>query len=321
MALLLLIAWAVAPQALDLPLLLARLGTVRPLPLALAIALQATRYLGTGFLMSLFSACLGVHAPRMVASQVAVASSAAARVVPVAGAGGVAVRYAFLRRCGLGEAAIGGYFLLQNVLGTATLLIVFVIALAFGGSGAGATSPVPGLLSIVAFAAGYGWLRTHPDSAARTGRAIGQRADAFAARLNRQPRLEAKLARASESLVSGLTMGGAGPWRFAEAFLYSSWTIVGDIASLHVCGIALGAAISPAATVVAYGFSSFAASAMAMPAGLGVTEGALTAVYAGFGEPIDLAVSRVILFRLISFWLPIALGLLAGLDLKRRGKL
>ena len=109
-------AWALAPQALDLPLLLDRFASARPGPLLLVVALQALRYFGTGLLMSLFARSLGFRAAPLTASLVALASGAASKLVPVAGAGGIAVRCAYLKRCGVDDAAIGGYFVLQNVL-------------------------------------------------------------------------------------------------------------------------------------------------------------------------------------------------------------
>jgi uncharacterized protein (TIRG00374 family) len=318
---LLVAVWALAPQALDLPKLVARFRTARPLPVLIVAVLQACRYLGAGLLMCLFARALGFGASPLAASEVALASGAAAKLIPVAGAGGIAVRFAYLKRCGVGEAAIGGYFLLQNVLGTAVLVTLFAASVV--GSGRAGPHQVqyvaPALLTLVAFATLIVWLRRRPGDARRAGRALGRAGDALARRLGKQWHLEQRFDAGGDSLCQALTLGNTSPWRLAEATFYASWTIVGDIASLYVAGLALGLNAGVGATVVAYSIASFAATAVAMPAGLGVTEGAMAAVLAGYGMPLDAAVSQVLLYRALSFWLPIVLGLLSAWRLRRKG--
>ncbi|MHB0877983.1 MAG: lysylphosphatidylglycerol synthase transmembrane domain-containing protein, partial [Anaerolineae bacterium] len=130
-----------------------------------------------------------------------------------------------------------------------------------------------------------------------------------------------RLDEGGDSLGRALTLGGTSPWRLAEALFYSSWTIAGDIASLHLVGLALGLSPGVGETVIAYSVASFAATAVAMPAGLGITEGTIAAVLAGYGVPLDAAVGQVLLYRALSFWLPILLGLLAAWRLRRQGTL
>lgn len=324
LALLLVALWALAPQAAEIPRVAGHFRNARPLPLLLALLMQVARYLGAGLLISLCARSAGKTAPALVSASAALASGAAARIVPVGGAGGLAVRYSFLKRRGLDEASIGGYFVLQNVLGTATLVIVFAASLLYtrlsGGGSAGLAAVVPALATIAGFVALYLWLSRRPADAARAGAAAGRIVEALAARLLRRAlACERSFAGAVTSLAHTLTFGGGGPARLALALFYSSWTIVGDIASLHFATIAVGSTATVATTVVAYALSSFAASAAAMPAGLGVTEGALVATYAGAGASLDLALSQVLLFRALSFWLPLPLGGLAGWWLRRRG--
>lgn len=322
LVLLLLVVWALAPQALDLPRLVQRFRSSRPLPLLLIVVLQGLRYLGSGLLMSLFARCLGFRAASLVASEVALASGAASKLVPVAGAGGIAVRFAYLKQCGIGDAAIGGYFVLQNVLGTAVLVTLFVASAAAGGAGGSQLRYVaPALATLVAFTGLIAWMRRRPGDARRIGAALGRAADRLAARLGKQWHLERRFDGGGDSLGQALTLGNTPPWRLAEALFYSSWTIAGDIASLYVAGLALGLDAGVGANVVAFTAASFAASAMAMPAGLGVTEGTMAAVLAGYGLPLDAAVSQVLLYRALSFWLPILLGLLATWRLRRHGVL
>jgi uncharacterized membrane protein YbhN (UPF0104 family) len=70
--------------------------------------------------------------------------------------------------------------------------------------------------------------------------------------------------------------------------------------------------------LVAFMLGSAAGSSVPVPAGLGSTEAALVAVLVGVGEPAAHAVQVVMVFRLITFWTPAAVGVLAGRYLYRR---
>ena len=49
-----------------------------------------------------------------------------------------------------------------------------------------------------------------------------------------------------------------------------------------------------------------------MPGGLGVTEGALAVILAAYGFPVATTIAPVLVFRIVSYWLPAGLGFLAG---------
>jgi uncharacterized membrane protein YbhN (UPF0104 family) len=73
-----------------------------------------------------------------------------------------------------------------------------------------------------------------------------------------------------------------------------------------------------AALVVAFMLGAAAGSAVPVPAGLGSTEAALAAVVVGAALPAAHAVEVVLVFRLITFWLPAVAGVLATRTLYRR---
>jgi uncharacterized membrane protein YbhN (UPF0104 family) len=77
-------------------------------------------------------------------------------------------------------------------------------------------------------------------------------------------------------------------------------------------------AASVAVVLIAYMLGSAAGSTVPVPAGLGSTEGALVAVLMSVGEPAAHAVQVVMIFRLITFWSPAAVGVLATRALRRR---
>ena len=315
--------WFLAPQALDLRRLAGYVAEAAPVPILAAILCQAPRYLGAGFLMSLCTRQLATPAPRWQSAEVALASGAASRLLPVAGAGGIAVRFAYLKRCGLAEPAIAGYFLLQNLLGTASLLLLSLMALAYQRlSGSAALLPaetlLPSLGVVLAAMFVIVLIARRPQAAMFHARQVGAACDrVLQSRLHRNSDCARRLESAASSLATALTMGGRTGPRLTEGLFYSSWTIVGDVASLYLVSLALGCHAGAPAAAIAYAISSVAASAVAMPAGLGVTEGAMVAAYAAFGQAPALSLAVVLVFRAVSFWVPILFGLGAGWHLRR----
>lgn len=314
--------WLIAPQALDLPRVVAQVRAASPIWLLAALLAQVARYLGTGLLMTLSARAAGQRVSAAAASSASLASGAAARILPFGGAGGIALRAAFLKRQGVNEAAIAGYFVFQNLLGTAWLIVVSLVAVGLlGASAAAGASPaalIPAAVMAVLAAVGLAQLIRHPDTAHRLAAGAGRRLDALLRRCGRDSALESKLPYLLSQALAALNIGAhvrGGLWLAA---LYSSWTILGDILSLHFSGQALGLSASLSQGVVAYAAASLAGSAVGMPAGVGVTEGAMAATYAAMSHPLDLSLSAVLLFRALSFWLPIPLGLLAAWHLRRQ---
>ncbi|NPV09506.1 MAG: flippase-like domain-containing protein [Anaerolineae bacterium] len=322
-ALLLLALWLIAPQALDLPRVLGQIQAAALPWLLASLAAQVARYLGTGLLMALSARAAGRHISARAASEASLASGAAARLLPLGGAGGIAVRAAFLKRQGVGEAAIAGYFVLQNLLGTAWLIVILLPAAGIVGTGiapGGATMAEFVPLAAAALAAGalIALLARRPELAHWIATATGRAADAILGSRRPNPPLQARLPLLLEEALSALNIGAqirCGLW---VAAFYSSWTILGDTLSLHFSVLALGLPVSLSQTVVAYGAASLAGSAVGLPAGVGVTEGTMVAAYVAMTQPLEQSLSAVLLFRALSFWLPIPLGLLAGWHLRRR---
>ena len=320
LAVLCLAAWTLrgqAPAPGQLPQLLRHASG--PLLLA-ATAFQVPRYFGAGLLMRAYARLYGRSLSPWQASAVALASGAAARILPFGGAGGIIVRALYLKAAGLSNAAVATYFVLQNYLGTAVLILLFALALVYqqltlpsrATSLDGLARPLLGLVAMVSLTV---LLRQYPEQASSVARQLGTACDRLLGRVRRHGRpLAQALPESVLNLGHGLAMGGLGG--FLAALFYSSWTILGDIASFVASIAALGASVSAAQAIAAYALSSFLGSASGLPAGLGVTEGALVALLVGFGENSTVAVGGVLVFRAISFWLPIPFGAIAGTCLR-----
>jgi hypothetical protein len=95
-----------------------------------------------------------------------------------------------------------------------------------------------------------------------------------------------------------------------------------DAASLWVFVAAFSHFISPIDLLVAYGLANILAAIPITPGGLGVVEFVLVSMITGFGPTAGQALSGVLAYRAINFWLPIPFGGLAYASLEfERGAL
>jgi uncharacterized membrane protein YbhN (UPF0104 family) len=90
------------------------------------------------------------------------------------------------------------------------------------------------------------------------------------------------------------------------------------IGCLAVCVAAFGRSVPIASIAVVYLTGSAIGSIMPTPGGLGAVEAALTAGLTAAGIPGAVAVSSVLLFRLLTFWLPVPFGWAALHYLERK---
>ena len=106
----------------------------------------------------------------------------------------------------------------------------------------------------------------------------------------------------------------------AVLFRAIGWATVNwlcDMAALWVFLAAFGHRTSPDALLISYGVANVLAAIPLTPGGLGVVEAALTASLVGFGATRGVALLGVVTYRLVNFWLPIPVGAVAFLTLRR----
>ncbi|HEX4217350.1 MAG TPA: flippase-like domain-containing protein, partial [Acidimicrobiales bacterium] len=95
-----------------------------------------------------------------------------------------------------------------------------------------------------------------------------------------------------------------------------------DAASLWVFVAAFSHFVSPIDLLVAYGLANILAAIPITPGGLGVVEFVLVSMITGFGPTAGQALSGVLAYRAINFWLPIPFGGMAYASLEfERGNL
>ncbi len=106
--------------------------------------------------------------------------------------------------------------------------------------------------------------------------------------------------------------------RRAIGWAAANWLL--DAASLWVFIAAFSHFISPIDLLMAYGLANILAAIPITPGGLGVVEFVLVSMITGFGPTAGQALSGVLAYRAVNFWLPIPFGGLAyaSLEFERR---
>jgi len=97
-----------------------------------------------------------------------------------------------------------------------------------------------------------------------------------------------------------------------ESQVYTWARLILEAAAFWLVMQAFGIDVSVSQAVATYAASQIVGGLPGMPGGLGVTEGAITAILAAYGFPVSTTLAPVLVYRVVSYWLPAALSFLAG---------
>ena len=321
-ALLLLVSAILSAQAVDTDTGYDLLGLGRAVGVDLArlrwqftaavVALAGLHYGATALATR---AASGLQLPFGETILVQLAASAANRLSP-AGIGGAAVNGRYFVKRGLPVAGAVGAVIALNALGAVADLIVLAVLVLVGRQLglSGAPTEITLLTSKLAAVVGplHAWWTWLAISAivlvALTAfRLSGQRLVGVGHRLWSPI---TTLCHRPRSFVTLLSASGSTTLILAFAFVLSVPMVPGPPA--HVGAGAL---------LVGFMLGSAVGNAVPVPAGIGSTETALVTVLVSSGIPVPHAVEVVVIYRIITFWSPAAIGLLAARRLRRTGAL
>jgi hypothetical protein len=98
-----------------------------------------------------------------------------------------------------------------------------------------------------------------------------------------------------------------------ESQIYIWTRLVLEAGALWIVLFAFGIEVNAFQAMAAFGVSQLAGGLPGTPGGMGVVEGTLTFVLVvAYGFPVSAIIAPVLVFRVVSFWLPAVLGFLAG---------
>ncbi len=91
----------------------------------------------------------------------------------------------------------------------------------------------------------------------------------------------------------------------------------GDIFCLYFAFLGFGFKPHLAIVIFTYAIARILSTISFIPGGVGISEASMGLIFIGFGIPAPTALAAVLIFRLLSFWLPIPVGLSSFLSLQK----
>jgi hypothetical protein len=243
------------------------------------------------------------------------AGNALSRMVPAGAAAGVTLQYRMLATSGIDAAAAGSALTASTLLQLATLAALPALGLVFtlGGQPIADSLRATAWVGLVAFVVLVGgcWLLAVNDRAVRiVGAAVQWLRNAVLR--NREPLTDVptRLREQRDEVRQAL---GSHWW---EALLATVGNRALDYFALLACLAAVGSDPDPGLVLLAYSTAAVLAMIPITPGGLGFVEAGLSATLVLAGVPGPDAVLATLAYRLVSFWLPLPMGLVAYLAFK-----
>jgi uncharacterized membrane protein YbhN (UPF0104 family) len=280
---------------------IARIPSASPGWLALAVGLEALSFLGH---IVLFRAVFIDDDSRVgytASYEITMAGHAATRLFGAAGAGGVALQVWALRRAGIAARDVAARMIAFLVLlYSFYMLTVAVVGIGLGTGvlpGGGSTVltlvPATGAVGLIVLTLLSGRLRRRiPERRGRLGKALAMLDQGVTGAVALVKRRDARL------------LGGLMWWAFDVAVLWAAFKAFGA---------------SPPIAIITLGyFLGLVGNALPFVGSLGGVDGGMIAALIALGVAAPVTIAAVVVYRLISCWLPTVPGLLAYLQLRRR---
>jgi len=304
------------PKLVGLGDAMSKLGEADPIWIAVAIALNVVAY---ATYIALFKAVVGGDALRLTwgeTYEINMAGVAATLLFAAGGAGGVALTYWALRKAGMGRRDVGRRmvaFISLHYVFYPVALILFGILLRTGvmnGQHSVELTIIPAAVAGLLLVLGA-LIALIPDDLERrlAPYARGERARSFVKSAAKFPSTLGEGFRFALRLFTHPSRGGlavlgaAGFWAASIGVLW---------ASFHALGVKV-----PLAVVVQGFFLGMVANLFPLaPAGVGAVDAGMIGAFVLFGIPEETVFPAILIFRLVSFWMPIPPGIVAFFQLR-----
>lgn len=285
-----------APQAGALAESVGVLAEANPAWVIVGVTLVAARYAVSALSLA---AAAGEHLPFMPTTMVQLATSFVGRLTPE-GVGWLVLNQRFLEKLGLTRAAAAAALALRMAAGGVTrVAIVALVAVLVGREALTALDLSIPWLSVVLAVAALAVLIGAVVYGLRT----------------RAPRITAALRSAGSAIAAALRS----PRRAAILFGGSAATTLLYVLTLGVSLSAVSADVPFIQLFAMYLAATAVAAASPTPGNLGALELALTGGLTTLSVPSGTALGAVLIYRLLTFWLPLLPGFVAFRYLHRGG--
>ncbi|MGN6201506.1 MAG: lysylphosphatidylglycerol synthase transmembrane domain-containing protein [Solirubrobacterales bacterium] len=304
------------PKLVGLGDALSRLDEAEPIWIGIAIGLNIAAY---ATYIALFKAVVGGNVLRLTwleTYEINMAGVAATLLFSAGGAGGVALTYWALRKAGMGRRDVGRRmvaFVSLHYVFYPIALILFGVLLRTGvmnGDHSVELTIIPAAVAGLLLIIGALITLIPVDTGRRLARfATNERSRQFLHSAGKVPATLGEGFRFALGLFAHPSRGGlavigaAGFWSFSIGVLW---------ASFHAFGVHV-----PLAVVVQGYFLGMVANLFPLaPAGVGAVDAGMIGAFVLFGFPSDTVFPAILIFRLVSFWMPIPPGIFAFFQLR-----
>lgn len=275
-----------------------------------AIALEAASLLSYAELLRTALTCAESDAPRGLLQRSVVAGLALGRTLPGGTTAAIPIIVGNLRDAGLDAAVTTASMAASGLLSSLVLALLLPIGagLAFASGTTGGN-----LLGIGGFACVVVAVVVAVRPLLRRPEAAGSIVEKLLAKVARGP-LRNRIDPQAGAAAVERAIGGAGRLAhdrrgltIAGAWAIGNWLF--DFAALAVLAVTIGEGTPLGPLLLAYVVAQLAAAVPLTPGGIGIVETAMTGVLVAAGAPGAAATATVLGWRLLSFWLPILVGL------------
>lgn len=293
----------------DMRQALALIGRLDAGIVAVVLGVQVTWVVGLSRVLATATSSVGGRIDGLAAVQTSMAAFTVSRVVPGGGYAGGLLSGAELTRRGnpaaVAAAALAASWAVSTATLTGLLLTGGSLLAAFGLLPADYAVPViagSGLLGAVALTTLVALC------SAPCRRLLWKGVGRLPASVSRQA------GRLLNTLPGGADTAIARPRLLWHCSAWSMLAWICDAAALWLVFAALGHPPDATALVVGYGWINLMNSSPELtPGWIGVFEVAVAATFTALGVPAELAIAGVVVYRLVSFWLPVAAGVVPAL--------
>ncbi len=287
MVLLVALVYVALPFISTVPTFLSELRTANYWWALLGLVISALKYVGAA--AALWACADGLVSFRNL-TLMQVANTFAATTTP-AGVGGLALSARFLQKGGLGALRAATAVALQQSVQVVTHLTLLILFSAFAGASANLTRFVPSATIVYA-----------------VGGAIVVVVAAFLIVPKLRKFLTGTVVPRAREVLKDLRELASEPRRLILIVLGCAATTLGGAVALWACIEAFGGNASFVTVTVVTMIGGTLASAAPTPGGVGAVEAALIGGLAAFGVPAGIAVPSVLLYRVLTCWLPVFVG-------------
>lgn len=286
------------------------------------VVFQILRYVALTLSTRVVSKIVDVHLPFLPLFEAAIAATAANRTF-VGGAAGLVIKGAFLLRRGMPAGTFAGVEGIEDVASLGAVAILFISGLGFvaaNGAGSNIRWDLVGifLVGVTLLATLVIMFLRRPALVNRTADAIARGVNALLGKILRRNLYHPERVQKSNSDFYGaLALARRDPLRVFISFGCSVGRLGSDWVALYFAFHAIGYDVALGTVLLIFIVSTSVATISIVPGQIGVMDAALAFMSAALGIPPPVAVSATLLYRLVSFWLPIPFGYLFAWHLER----